>query len=928
MPSASTASPGRRRAAPALPSLVSGPSCNDTGVANGSYTYRVTAAYHTWTAQSAASGTVVVNGDATPPTSAITFPVASGAYNSAGWGAGCTSAVCGTATDNVGGSGVASVEVSVRGPGGLYWNGSSFGSAAEVKTAATGTTSWALGFPASNFALAGGGDGTYVVRSYATDNATNAQSPGTSVTFVVDNTAPTDSLSLATSPAPVGVFTSGSTLYYTNNVAGSFRLVDTVTDTLSGPASATFTAAPSWSHGLETVAGGVGSGQTIAYTSTSYSWGVGGAAPGAQATSSKDVAGNSSSPGAAWAPTLDNTAPSGGALSVKGQVATAGGSTGYSSSTVFTIGTRTNYTDTGSGLASSVLTVQSFALASSDGIAAGACGAASAPFASPVTVTGTSQPDGIVTGRCYRYVLMGTDNVGNATSITTTVKVDTSAPSAPALTLSGATGNTYTSGSTVFVNPQVGRSGSFSVSATTTDADSGILSVTFPSLTGFSSGGGSDSTSPFSSGTYSWSGVVGATGAKLVTATDNASATANSSFTVTPDTTGPTGSPSAASLTVNGVAATGGGATSTTSSTSFAITNRNDYNSDAGSGLASSVLTIQSGKLVDNATCGAPGSGGPYVTAQTLLGTTNPAITAGFCYLYTLIGTDNVGNTSTLRITVMVTAPVVSTTATSIAAGGSVTVSWSGVAEPTVTDWIGLYVAGDSSPTNYVSWIYTSSTTCGQSAGPTPLASGSCTFTIPASATPGTYNVRLFPNNVYSPLLATSSSFTVTPEPTVASLAITNKAGGTAGSPEAGDKITVVYAQAMAVSSFCSGWSGNGSNQILTGATVTIDNHAGKDTIDNDPTGTTSPTCTGGFTLGTFALGGNYVSGNTAFGSSTISYNATTFTLTITLGAVVGSDKTRTMDSSKTATYTPDGSLTDPDGVPLSGTISDDAVHF
>ena len=31
---------------------------------------------------------------------------------------------------------------------------------------------------------------------------------------------------------------------------------------------------------------------------------------------------------------------------------------------------------------------------------------------------------------------------------------------------------------------------------------------------------------------------------------------------------------------------------------------------------------------------------------------------------------------------------------TTIAAGGAVTVSWSGIANPTATDWIGLYAPG------------------------------------------------------------------------------------------------------------------------------------------------------------------------------------------------------------------------------------------
>ena len=52
------------------------------------------------------------------------------------------------------------------------------------------------------------------------------------------------------------------------------------------------------------------------------------------------------------------------------------------------------------------------------------CGAAGSggPYTSLTTITGTSNPS-ITVGYCYRYVLTGTDNVGNTVSISTTVKV-------------------------------------------------------------------------------------------------------------------------------------------------------------------------------------------------------------------------------------------------------------------------------------------------------------------------------------------------------------------------------------------------------------------------------------------------------------------------------------------------------------------------
>ena len=89
------------------------------------------------------------------------------------------------------------------------------------------------------------------------------------------------------------------------------------------------------------------------------------------------------------------------------------------------------------------------------------------------------------------------------------------------------------------------------------------------------------------------------------------------------------------------------------SSTTLTIGTRTDY-TDAGSGLASSTLTVQSETLTGT-TCGAPGSGGSYLTPTTIAGTTSPTITAGFCYLFSLTGIDRVGNSASIATTVQVT---------------------------------------------------------------------------------------------------------------------------------------------------------------------------------------------------------------------------------------------------------------------------------
>jgi len=82
-------------------------------------------------------------------------------------------------------------------------------------------------------------------------------------------------------------------------------------------------------------------------------------------------------------------------------------------------------------------------------------------------------------------------------------------------------------------------------------------------------------------------------------------------------------------------------------------------------------------------------------------------------------------------------------------AGGSVTGTWSGICAPAGADWIGLYLPGAPNQPS-LAWRYTTGT-----------ASGSVPFTIPATLTPGTYELRLFSNNGYT-RLGTSGTFAVT----------------------------------------------------------------------------------------------------------------------------------------------------------------------
>jgi hypothetical protein len=103
--------------------------------------------------------------------------------------------------------------------------------------------------------------------------------------------------------------------------------------------------------------------------------------------------------------------------------------------------------------------------------------------------------------------------------------------------------------------------------------------------------------------------------------------------------------------------------------------------------------------------------------------------------------------------------PAVSASPASVSTGATVTAAWSGIAAPTATDWIGLYVPG-AAHTSYITWVFVS---CSQTAG-VARASGSCAFVVPATLAAGAYELRLFANGgtgIYT-FLATSDSFTVT----------------------------------------------------------------------------------------------------------------------------------------------------------------------
>jgi hypothetical protein len=91
-----------------------------------------------------------------------------------------------------------------------------------------------------------------------------------------------------------------------------------------------------------------------------------------------------------------------------------------------------------------------------------------------------------------------------------------------------------------------------------------------------------------------------------------------------------------------------------------------------------------------------------------------------------------------------------------IQAGGTLTVSWNGIAEPSSTDWIGVFAPGAAN-TSFLEWMYVS---CSQSPG-TAQGSGTCPFVLPASLGSGTYELRLLANDQFTHVLATSGTLKI-----------------------------------------------------------------------------------------------------------------------------------------------------------------------
>jgi hypothetical protein len=560
------------------PALVTALSCTDAAVPTGTYSYTVSAVYDSWSA-SAASGPITIL-----TTPAITAdpanPSASPAAGFSFSGGGASSYQC------------------------------------QLDSGAVTPCS-------SPESYSGLSDGTHSFTVNAAQGSSSG--PVATYTWVVDTTPPAQSFAITS--AAGHAYLSAGTIYYNGNVGGSFKLVDTLGDPGSGPASAAFgdIAASGWTHNAETVTTPAGG----PYTSHPFTWSSTPGNPIGYVVTGTDNLGNSAP--AALAFVSDTTAPTGGALTVGGTAAVAGDPMVYSTSLSFPISSRSDYSDAQSGLASSTLTVQS------ETESAGSCGApgSGGPFTSPETITATTQPSGFQDGFCYLYTLTGTDNVGNSASISATVAVDTTAPTTPGLSFSGLSSNAFYSSAanTLYVRPAAG--GTFTVTAASTDAQSAIESGNSGYTFGSLAAGNFTLTQTAGQAAYTFGAGATAPGsAATVLATDNAGlSSSTTSYSLVSDTTAPAGGAVAAPARAN--------------TASAAVTFGAGIDSQSGVNTASGQLLRATATYTPATdTCGSFGAFG-QIGATGLSSPYTDAVSTGRCYEYEYMVSDNVGNSVT-----------------------------------------------------------------------------------------------------------------------------------------------------------------------------------------------------------------------------------------------------------------------------------------
>ena len=201
-----------------------------------------------------AASVLTFSNDSTNPTGAITAPASSANVRG--------SAVTVSSNSADGGSGVASAQFQRSPAGAGIWT---------TIGAADTTSPYSVNWDTTAVA-----DGLYDLRVITTDNVGNTFTSALVTNVRVDNTLPTNALTIASSSPAGAAFLNGTTVYYRGTAAGNLQLQNAVADGGSGPDSATFPAlggtVGTWTHTTQTVNAPAG-GPYV--TTNNFAWNAG-----------------------------------------------------------------------------------------------------------------------------------------------------------------------------------------------------------------------------------------------------------------------------------------------------------------------------------------------------------------------------------------------------------------------------------------------------------------------------------------------------------------------------------------------------------------------------------------------------------------------------------------------------------------------------
>ncbi len=305
------------------------------------------------------------------------------------------------------------------------------------------------------------------------------------------------------------------TQWFRPTATGSFALNATVTDQVSLSGATVSFPDVSSVAGWASSTGGDDTSSPFSSPVT-YSWTSGAGAPGAKTVTAATAGGTAT----------DSITISGDSAAPTGQAVTLAGGPWFGSAVSLTV---TAGTDAGSGVDASRSVVERAGATLTNGV----CGTFGV-FA-PLALSGTTDAS-VTSGSCYRYQAKATDNVGNVSGVSqpsASAKVDGTAPTTPSLLFTGFS-NSAASGSTVYFRP--GTNGSFTVTAASSDPQSGVAFYSFPNIPGFTAAGSGPHRTYVSSNTG-----TNATGPLAISATNAAGLSSGAaSFSLVPDASAPT----------------------------------------------------------------------------------------------------------------------------------------------------------------------------------------------------------------------------------------------------------------------------------------------------------------------------------------------------------------------------------------------------